>query len=472
MALNITNLFTALGRVGKESYLIDTAEATFAAPFATLSGYSYLNPTWYAGLAQSYDPGIRTASGGMSSWQQAAQTILTSMVAAQSPPDGQTVQSSLAYLISAMTAGAQSVATCTTGASNVADSDNVGTGVCVVTTYRPDGLTQQNVIAEEARVTVTADSYTGGATAGQEPWQWQGSPNQSSLGTGAFVGLWDWDWPQGSGSVTAGQSISATQDATSNGNLLTNGDFETWTGSAPAVLDDWFLQTGTWGTSIARDASVFLGGLYSVKFNTAGSVLNALTQQFSSSITDGTDATAGTTAVIPPLSVLVLNYWVKAAGVVSGGVLTLQLVDSTNTVINDTQGNANTATLTLSTLTTSWVAHQVVFRTPAVLPTIVRLRIKVTTALAGAAFYMDDVCLCVPTLTYTAGPYVSVFSNPATPFEATPINDGFTVTVTNNRAGASYGATFQTLFARLFQQPATLIPYGGSPTQLDTLITS
>jgi len=468
MALNLTNIFTSLGRAGRNAYLIDTAQAAQGTPFSQLAAEAWVNPNWIASLAQTYDQLLRTGTSGMGAWTQAVSTILQRLVTADDPAYGASLGSSLMYLNQQMISQSATVKECTIGSTVTADSGNVGGGTAVVTLVRYDGLIFQNTIAEVSTLLITADSYTGNATAGQEPWQWAGAPNISSYGTGTPVGTWDFDWPQGSGSSATGNAISAAQDGSQVGNMLTNGDCEDWTTGTPA-LNYWYLGTGTWGTSIAR-SSTALGGTYSVQFNT-GATLNALTQQFDSS--DVTGATSGTTATVLPFTAYIVNFWTKAAGVISGGVLTVSLVNSSGTVLNNQAGTAQSQTLALTGLSTSWLPRSFAFQTPVVLPTdgIVRLKIAITTALAGAALLLDDVCMCAPTQMYQGGPAVAVFSNPATPFEAAPDPDGFTITLTNNRGGATYGATFQTLVSRLFQTPGLILPYASSPTIADTLIT-
>lgn len=466
--LNLTNLFTALGRAGKNGYLINTAQSAQGTPFSELAGYSYLNPAWLATLAQSYDQMIRVEPTGMGVWQTAAQAIVLGLVSAQSPVDGQQLGTALAYVRQAMLDQSKTVQECTiTGAGEVTPGGaNVGDGVLVVTVTRADGLIQQNVVQELTQFTVTADSYTGGATAGQERWQWAGQPNVSTYGTGTGVGVWDFDWPAGSGAVVTGQAVSADQDAATNGNLTTNGNAESWAGTGPAVLDNWALPVGTWGTTIAQ-SSTSHGGTYSVQF-VAGATLNALTQQFGSSVSDGTDPTAGTPVSPAPLASYGVNLWLRTvSGTASAGVLTVELVDGSGTVIQDAAGNNNSYTVNLTTLTTTWAAFPGTFRTPAVLPAVVRLRVRVSTGLTGADVLLDDVCFARYAPLYLGGPSAVLYSG-STPFET---GDEWAPVFTNDRGGASFGATWQTLVLRLFQTPGLLLPYSGSPNIADSLIT-
>lgn len=467
MSLNLSNLFTTLGRAGRTAYLIDGAQALQPVPWNEVAAQAWLNPAWVATLAQSYDSTIRQQSTGMSTWTQAMQMVLQSMVAADVPAYGTSLDASLQYLYEQMVAQAATVKTCAIGSSVVADAANVGTGSMVVSLVRYDGLIFQNTVAEVSTLLITRDSYTGGATAGQEPWQWQGAPNNSSLGTGVPCNLWDWDFPQGSNGGAGGTCISAAVDANASTNLLTNGDMESWDATGTPFLNSWNLATGTWGTTAAR-SSTALGRTYSLQLTAGGA--NVLTQQFNSTALTG--ATAGTSASITAFQPFQLGFFTKATGVISAGTLTWKLVDSSGTVLNNQAGAAQTGTLALTGLSTSWTLRTFAFQTPVVLPAngIVRLQLA-DTALAGANLLIDDVTFCVPTSLYKGGPYAAVFSNPATPFEAGPDPDGFTATFTNDRGGASYGATIQFLVNRLFQSAGLILPYSGSPSLADTLIT-
>ena len=468
MALNLTNLFTALGRCGRNAYLINSGSQTLqAVPFNSLVGYAYLNPAWLTQLTMSYDAMIRQESVGMSIWQQTAGNILLGLVTAENPSYGGSLPAALSFLYNEMVAQAASVAECTIGSTVTADAANVGSGNLVVTTKRADGLILQNTVAETGTLLVTSDSYTGGATVGQEPWSWAGKRNVSSLNTGVGVGVFDWDYPQGSGSSVTGRCVAANAYANTAGNYLTNGDWATWTGS-PAAASYWNLTVGTWGTSIAQEGTTKLGGSYAVVFN-AGATLNALTQEFDSTDTSGT--TAGTPAALTAYRSYMLNFYLRASGVISAGVLTVELVDDTGTVISDQAGTANSGTVTLSTVASgAWSGHGFTFRLPVNTPSTVRLRIRISTALAGANLYLDDVSFCQPSNLYPGGPSIALFSRPDDPFVAAPNPDGYSIAWTNNRAGASYLATWNAFMSRCFQTPGLILPYSGAPTIADSLI--
>lgn len=479
MALNLTHLFTAIGRVGSNLFIINTAQAAQPTPYDELIAFTYITPSWLSNLSQSYDSLIRTESSSMGQWQQAAQTIVISLVLQQEPAIGNNLGACLNYVYTQMIAQSATVQACTITDTITADSGNVGAGSVFVTTIRGDGLILQNTIAETGILNITSDSFTGGQTAGQEPWQWAGQPNVSSLGTGTAVGIFDWDSPQGSGSSVSGRCIAANQYANSGANVLTNGDFATWVGS-PLAPNNWNLVTGTWGTTIQRTTGM-TASTFAVQF-VAGATLNKLTTQFGNGNTL-TGVTAGTSITLPNYNSFGANLYLKATGSISGGVMTVSLVDGSGTVINDQAGNANSRTITLSAISSSvWTQEQFNFRLPVMAPTTVRLQIAITTALAGANLNMAWVAFGqVQSSTsaggilnlYAGGPNLGIFSRPDLPYEASPEPDGYTVQFTNDRGGSTYGATFQYLFNRLFQTPTLILPYtSGTPTLLDSLITT
>lgn len=476
MSFNISNWATATGRVGRQAYLIASGQNPKPVPFSELAGYAYLNPEWLAPLAQSYDALLRNDAAAMSLWQQTATTILLGMVSAQNPVAGQQLSTALSYLYNQFVAQAATVKACTIGSSVTANGTNVGTGVPAVTTFRGDGLIQQNAIAETGQLAITADSYTGGATRGQEPWRWQGQPNVSSLGTGTPVGLWDFDYPQGSATSATGNAISSTQYGQATGNYLTNGDFAGWTGGGTPILNNWHLVTGTWGTDVQQGVANGITGGFSLEFISGTGVLTALSQQFNSSVSDGTNAAAGTpanpaspTASLPGL--YTESIWMKSPGTITGGVLTWELTDGSGTVVNDAQGNPNSGTITLNTVTGSYVEHQITWRLPTNPPAALQKRFKIMTALTGAHLLLAANAFSAPRNLYPGGPSLAVFSNPATPFVATAPGDGWAVAFSNDRGGSTFLATFQALVNRLWGAPTLLLPYTGSPTISDALIT-
>jgi hypothetical protein len=201
-------------------------------------------------------------------------------------------------------------------ASVAAISGNAGNGVAVVSKVRGDGLDQENIIPETAYVFCTADSQTGTATAGQEQFTYTGEP--------LVTDVWSETYPIGSGATTTLTAIDASQNA--SGNLLTNSNFEAFTANLP---DNWTSLVGTAGVDYLKSTAQFFEGAASLQY-AGGATLTSLAQTFNSS--------TGTVGTLKPDTAYAVNFWAKVDVVPAAGVLTVDLVDGSNTVINDDQG--------------------------------------------------------------------------------------------------------------------------------------
>lgn len=454
-AIAFDDLFDRIGRVGHIGYVLAGNQAAVPGMVSDLvSYYEGTSDLDLAGPTITATPSIpQGVVNPVQSVQAIASTTMVRMVQA-SVPSINSLSSALAELIRQMIDNSETVKTCTVSASGAAYGTNIGTGVLVLSTKRGDGLEQENLFAESLTVVCSADSYTGGAAVGREPFSLYGTPNT--------VGIWEYNYPQGSSANSGVNAVSSSQNAAANGNLLTNGDFEEWSTDPAPELSNWVLEVGTWGTDVLQSSTAYQG-TYSVRFD-AGATNSVLYQEFG-------DGTTGTSVTPTPLTSYPINFFARAlAGTVAAGVLTIELTDDAGTVINDQQGTANSFTLDLTTLTTSWVAVNGVFRIPEVPPDVIRLRFRISTDLAGDAVLIDSAALAPFTAAYPGGFGWTVFSG-ATPFVT---GDGYTVTASNNRGGASYLATFQALFDRLFSMRnlGLLLPSDASPTQPDTKITA
>jgi hypothetical protein len=142
-------------------------------------------------------------------------------------------------------------------------------------------------------------------------------------------------------------------------------------------------------------------------------------------------------------------------------------VDGSGTVVNDQNGVPNSFTVSLPGLGTSFVAKTHVFRTPADLPTTLRLRLKLTTALSGGSnLFVDDVALAVMSSLYPQGPSVAVFAADT----QTIRGDTWAIGITNNRTTTSRG--WNLAFQRWYGMMGLglLLPVSNSPTIADNLI--
>ena len=432
-----------------------------------------------AGIVGQYngEPDIQAAVGGAyisqvdtpgSTAGQLAQNIarqtINRMVFRDNPRLSQTLQSltvdtSIREVIRQMNVlGARVLAatiTATPGTFAALIPGGPGNGVIVSSVRRPfDGLVLENSYAENLLVTCSADSFTGGATEGNE--------TLSVTGTGGQTNVFAFNWPLGSNARVSVNAIDGNVD-NGSGNLLTNSGFNDWTSNVP---DNFSLVAGVAGTTIAQESTLVFDGSSACRITgDAGGTLTQIRQEFN----DGD----GTAAELAPLSQYSFCVWVRRDGTAAAaGVLTVDLVDDAFAVINDQNGTPNSFTIDLTALSTSYTAYTGVFRTPVELPSTYYIRIRLSTALTnGRSIYLDKAGLGLMTQVYTSGPFLSVHAG-SIPFV---LGDYATVAITNSRGAAGTLDTFQTLYARLFSEMINnelLLPSSSVPNISDTLITA
>ena len=454
------NLFNRIGRLGKLVSISDAYQAETVTYFTdtTVGATAQYNAEAdiQATIGGDYQSFANVPSGMGGFVSGVAQATLSRMVYRDNPMFGMTLDTinnpvALAELLRQMTeAGASVLATpCTATPPAIV---GFGTGAVVASVIRPfDGRTLENCFSEVIRVACVADSYNGGATAGSEPF--------TAYGVGTS-GNFDFTWPNGSGCAAP---VSATDGSVSGaaGNELTNSGFDAFTGDAP---DDWTINVGSAGTDFFEEVTEVYGTGKALRVLGTG-VLVSIQQAFGSS--------AGTPNTLTEQTSYAVNLWMKRDGGVQfgTGTLVVDLIDDGGTVTEDIAGVPNTATFDLTTLNTFYAAFNAVFRTPLVVGTVfLRYRLTVGTP-AGRSFYIDRTALAEMTQTYTAGPFVAVFSGDV-PFLA---NDYCPVTVVNPRGAGGSADTFQTLFARLFPDmidSGVMLNSSATPTISDTLITA
>ncbi len=468
MALDFTTdpggLFPRIGRILHIAFLADTYEATLPAAFQDILDQYVATLQQVAGPVAVQDNALaRVASGVMAfavggvGTVNAAWDTIVNMVLADQPSQSWTRKAAMAEVIRQMKLQTKTVKANVISVTPTAITGSTGTGVIVTTTKRGDGLVQENTYGPESlRVVCTLDSYTGGKTQGREQFSLVGAP--------IVGGVWDYDYPTGSSAGENADAIGTDQNQTAAGNIFNNGSFEDWSSDVAPVLQDWTISGGTWGTNIKQDDTDPYQGDFDVEWIAGTGATPILYQEFG--VTTGSD---GSTVSPEAVSSVAHNVWLKRVGVVTAGVLTVELVDDTGTVINDDQGVANTTTITMSALTTSYVAHNIVFRLPSNPPDVVRFRYHMSTALTGANVRMDSAALAQMTAMYVGGPSFAIFSG-AVPFKG---GDGWAIANTNDYGGATFAATFQSGFDRLFGMKAMglLLPSASPGNILNTLIT-
>jgi hypothetical protein len=462
MAIDFTALFTKLGRVLHIPYLGVGAQAALPAAYSSLfSQYTSTYHEFVAPIEAQEDSLVAAAAPAPSVLQQLAATTIIEHVRADIPSQATTLALALAELIRQMKAGSESVKACTVSATAavLTGPANTGNGAVVLTTKRGDGLVNELLVAESARLTCTADSYTGRQTAARETFAFVGVPQTA--------GRWDYTYPTGSGASSALRVVDPSQDAQATlggANVLANSDLETWSQS-PLQPENFTITSGAWATDVVQDGTAHTGS-FSAKV--PATKTPTFYQQFGS--TSSTGAGAGTATSLTSLASYAVNLWLRrVSSAITTGTLVVDLFDGSS-VIADDAGNNNTFSITLSGLTTSWAAFGGSFRLPSVPPATVRLRIRVSVA-ADQDFLLDDIACAAVSAPYPGGPGMAVFAGSA-PWKT---GDGWTLTLSNDRGGSTYGVdTFQHGIARLLgtERAGILLPVSGSPSQADSLITS
>lgn len=355
----------------------------------------------------------------------------------------QTIQAALLKLKSQMSGASASINKPTVGQSVTPGGSNIGNGVLICSVIDGyDGLQADYALAETITATCTSDGYPqGGATAGNEPFNFVGQPQVAGTA---------WNWPQGSG---VSKSIN-TVNALATGGLITDGDFENWSGS-PLAPTSWLpIVVGTAGTTVSQSSSKYTGSFALQLTGTSGGENTEIKQQLS-------------LTALQPSTVYGFCIFAKQDGSVAAGVLHFRLIDGSANQINDNAGNNVLVSLTCSSLTTSYAAVTGFFRTPSRLPAAVYFDIVASTPLTNAhSVFLDHLQVAPSTQLYTGGPYCNLFSG-STNFAK---NDVFTLAITNSLGTTSFARSLDRTLGLGAMGPQYKIPSSGSPTVNDNLI--
>jgi len=246
------------------------------------------------------------------------------------------------------------------------------------------------------------------------------------------------------------------------------------TGTTPNFTHD-ITFTGVAGnlTQITVTNST-TGGTYTPSTVTSGSA-NAFVGKALLLDSDGAELTTIQQRIggLKPLGQYAFNCWMQADVVPAAGVITIDLVDGIGgTVIADQAGTNNSFTVSASGLSTSFAVRNGVFRLPRVVPQLVYLRIRISTAISNTStIAIDHAALTEMSELYADGPTVAIFSGNVPFTRGTPQNlaDFWILTVTNDRAGK-----FQEYFERNFDMASKglILPSNaaGGETINDSLI--
>lgn len=416
---------------------VNNIEAQYASTRQDLIDALYTQREAYRGAHGSFQSYLKTL----------CEQTLIEMSNDDSKLPSKSVLNAMTNLVAQMIANSNTITYNTVSVTPSAGGSNVGNAQFVASIIDKDGKNLEYVFPETIIAKVTSDALLG-ATAGSEPLSFAAPAQRSDT-------LY-WDWPAGSGAVGTLAVVDPTIDIGTN--ILRNSDFETFTSNVP---DYWTSLVGVPGTDTLKDVSnTYDSSAACLEFAGDGATLSSVAQTFGSS--------SGTTYTLKPLTVYAFNAFVKmsADNNAGAGVLSFALVDSSNTIINDQQGTANNKTYALNIASTSYIAVNGFFRTPANLPSTVKLRVRLSTALtSGKNVFIDHLAMTPATQLYTGGPWAAVFRGSTDVLK----DDYWSVAVANDQAGV-----FQTMFERVFGMRALnlKIPSASSGSIADTLVTA
>lgn len=381
-----------------------------------------------------------TLTGPLTQLATLAQNVLLEQVHADANLPQKTVDLALREMIRQMEGSGDDIADSSISVgSQTSVSSPVGTPVFVLHMKSPRGYSWQTVLAETLRLECVLDA-NGGGSARQETFSVRGQ---------APVGVWDYRWPRGSG-ASATINLADAQLNNSGATKLYNGSMEGWCSDSANTPHDWTALVGTAGTHFNNGATGYtLTG--SLRFLGDGSTLTGLYQEFNKAHAT-TAGAGGTPATLKPATRYCVCLFVKVSAVPSTGVLRVALTDSSNTVLNDDLGNAQSFNVALTGASTSWAAYTGSFTTPTNLPSTYRLQLKLTTALENSKnAFVDDVSLMEAVSLYSGGPAIGAFAGATN----CVLGDRYTIAITNTMGAVA--ALMERIFS--LRDKGLVIPY-------------
>ena len=393
----------------------------------------------FARLIDANEQGDAALDAYLGELRRAAENLLIRQLHADNPLPARSLDLALAELIRQMKQPTTHRVDANTIGATVTRTNLDGDGIVVVSTKDVLGVPLENLIAEDLEIAVT-----GTTTAGRESLSVRGEEAETDKLAAS--------WPKGSG---AGRTYQAIDAASTAGTKLTNGAFETFT--VADTPDDWTIDVGAAGSEILEEASTVYKGSKALEMVGDGATLTQISQALTNLLSRKQYA---------------VNLWMRRDGTAAAaGVLTIDLHDGTS-VINDEEGNANSFTIDLTALTTSYVAYSGVFRLPEPLPSTVKIRVRQSTALSNTrSVFLDHLAMAEMVQPAANGrtPFLAFFSGASnwSQDDATRDDRVFRVATTNDRA-----SDWQTLFDKLFDMSdlELTLPTSGTTLINDSLI--
>lgn len=441
MAINYLTLFTRLGRAVRIDTSLSLAQHNYHAWLEdVLALYAGDERPVVQSLLASKDA-FRGTLGGLKSmlkgqvdalWGQAVLELDPPLVTTAPLDCLDAVIADMLEQSEAVDGNTVAITPATAEPANHGDAELVTSIACLTGT---DDTAQLNEFLwpERKKVLCTSSAYNTTGLAGTELFQVSGERPVDTVVTGYRL--------------HSGETVSLTALTAATG-LLTNADFEAWTGVTPAA-DGWTIDTGAWGTEFRREATIHMKGSYCLRATGDGGAA-----RMHQDIPIGTLA-AGTKYV--------LGVWLRRSAAVAPGVpdtLGISLHTAAHAFGAGEQIALDQADLT-AIPTADWQLHWFFFNTPDVVGDWTDLVLRIDqTMTAGVIVYIDELILAEPT--YDTGVFYAMFSGPT----ACVPGDLWTLETSNGWEGRfqTYAAL---MYGRMFPSD-NWSPYGS--TQPDTLI--
>lgn len=336
------------------------------------------------------------------------------------------------------------------GMSNtVSVSDPSNRNTVLVAMRNRDGGENQFTLAETVRLEVVSDSYTGGASPGNEQF--------TVITRAASSNIYNHDYPGGSGSGISLQRVNTTA-AIGEGNLLENGMFQTPLSTDAGIPDTWESEGGYGSAGVHW------------KVDPAGA---RITGNPASDVRLRQEIIGGVTA----RNVYAFHFRASAPVALTTGTLAVDLVDASGNILVDDTNNYLAASINLNTLTAAPAVVSGNFVIGSKTPAPVFLRIRCTTA-ENTVVLLDRVVLAEMSELYAGGPFVAVLGTASQPVSSGERIDivftrALSAVVSGSPSSIPYSSnTFQVLLDRLFGTGSGgfTLPYSNTPNISDTLI--
>ena len=374
-----------------------------------------------------------------------AESVLIDSVTANDPLIPATLDDCLMELVSQMKNDNITVQKIT---NTVAVSDPSGLNLVRVSLVNSDGGFNQHTIAEKIRLEVTSDSFTGGASAGNE--------TLTVISKDAATDVFSYDYPAGSGSAVTLERTNMNASS-SEGNSVTNGNFTLFDVDTPTIPNNWNAITsyGVAGTNwLTSSNGLKIQNLVNVR----------LQQDISSSVR------------AKNVYHVHFRFKLNSLVVLSSGSITVDLVDSSGNTMADNSNTYLAKSVLFSSINFANLGvYQNVDATFVVgskTPSTVFLRIMCNgTNETGVTVELNRLVLTEMQELYDGGPYVSLLG-----LESDTLYSGqridINITKSLDGGGTYSNNTFQVLFDRLFEMSSKRItlPSSTIPTVSDSLI--